>query len=326
MKNSLYRSVAVVTAIAVPLALVPAFSQTVGVNTAVRNIVKVKANEASAAINALVKQRVAQGNEIATAPASTLQVMLLDQSSLTVGPNGRLKVDRFVYDADRRASAVGVSIVKGAFRFLSGKSTHANPGQTALRTPIASIGIRGTIVEGHVGEIAANVASGETGLSGVGVVDPNTASMIVLRGPGPNAVGGETRGEISVTSGGVSVTVNSPGQAVFVPRAGAAPIVFTLSTLGYQSFDSALRTSPSSTNAVQRAQNQQARANAQSNALASTNPAGTNEGARGATESVSNAGSGLSTGLTVGISIAAATALGVIIAISNDDRKAASPS
>ena len=313
MKNYLYRGVSIVTAMAVSLAFVPAISQVVGVNTAVRNIVKVKANATASAINARVKDRVSQGNDIVTAPASTLQIMLLDQSTLTVGPNGRLIVDRFIYDPSRRASAVGVSIVKGAFRFLSGKSTHASPGQTSLRTPIASIGIRGTMVEGHVGQIAADVAQTESGISGAGKVDPKTASLIVLRGPGPNTAGGETPGEITVTSGGKTVTVTTPGQGVFVPRSGAAPIVFGLSALGYQSFDSALRTSPSSTNPTLRLQNEVARANARPN----TQPTA---------RSAEPAGNGADR-LMIGISAAGASALGIILAVGDkpSDQRPASP-
>ena len=315
MKNYVRRGVSLVSAMAVSLAVFPATSQTVGVNTAVRNIVKVKANAAASAVNARVKDRVSQGNDIVTAPASTLQILLLDQSSLTVGPNGRLIVDRFIYDPNRRASAVGVSIVKGAFRFLSGKSTHANPGQTTLRTPIASIGIRGTMVEGQVGQIAANVTKGESGIKGAGAVDPKTASLIVLRGPGPNTVSGETPGEITVTSGGKTVTIKTPGQSVFVPRNGAAPIVFSLSVLGYQSFDSALRTSPSSKSSVQRQQNQQARSNAQSPIrTASRNTEPTSKSAHG---------------LEIGLAAAGAAAVGIIIAVSGksdkEGQRAASP-
>jgi hypothetical protein len=300
------RATAIVTIAAVTFGLFPAFSQTVGVNTAVRNVVKVKANAASAATQAQVKARVALGNDITTAQASMLQMLLLDQSSLTIGPNARLQVDRFVYDPNRRASAVGVSIAKGAFRFLSGKPTKANPGQSSLRTPIASIGIRGTMIEGTVGESAAQIAKGEAGLSNAGAVDPNTASMIILRGPGPNAKGGEAPGAISVTSGGVTVKINTPGQGAFVPREGAAPILFTLSSAGYGSFDTALRTSPSSVSALQRQQNRQARNNA--------NPQQTATGVQSAAGSSS--GGGISS-LAIGLGAAAAAVFIAVVASDN---------
>jgi hypothetical protein len=292
------------------LGAIPAFTQTVGVTTAVRNIVRVKANAAAVAAQAQVKQRVTLGNDIATAQASSLQVLLLDQSSLTVGPNGRLVVDRFVYDPNRQASAVGVSIAKGAFRFLSGKPIHANIGQSMLRTPIASIGIRGTMIEGNVGEMAVQIAQGEAGLSNAGAVDPNTASMIILRGPGPNARGGETPGAITVTSGGVSVDVTKPGQGVFVPREGAAPITFTLSDDGYHAFDDALRTAPSSFNAIKRQQNLQAKANA-------------NNGVAGS--AADNFGQGGISNLGLGLGAAGVAAVAAIVAVSNNGSNPRSP-
>lgn len=227
------------------LAAYPAISQTVGINAAVRNVVKVKADAGAAAVDAKVKERVSLGNMISTAAASALQILLLDKSSLTVGPNTRMTVDRFIYDPNRKSSAIGASVARGTFRFLSGKATQGRPGQSGFNTPIASIGIRGTMIEGAVGADAVAIAAAEQGFANAGAVDPETATLIVLRGPGPKAVASEKRGEIDVTAGGKSVSVTGSGQAVFVPRAGAAPVgPFPLSSAGYQAFDTALRTSP----------------------------------------------------------------------------------
>ena len=137
-------------AIALLVAGVPAAAQTVGVNAAVVNDVRMTSQANPAPHKAVVKERVALGNDIQTGKASVLQVLLLDRTSFTVGGNARVKIDRFVYDPNRQASAVGLSVAKGAFRFMSGKALHANPGQSAISTPVASIGIRGTIVEGAV--------------------------------------------------------------------------------------------------------------------------------------------------------------------------------
>ena len=268
MKLSFRGTMLAATAVSTALAALPALSQTVGVNSAVRNNVKVKATASAAETQARVKERVNQGNDITTAAASALQILLLDRSGLTVGPSARLKVDRFVYDPNKKASAMGISIAKGAFRFMSGKPTQGRPGQTALNTPTASIGIRGTMVEGAVGEEAVSIAQGEASLNLAGVtIDPQTASMIVLRGPGKGALRGEKPGEISVTAGGRTIIVNSAGKFVFVPAPGAAPMgPFQLSNAGFQQFDSVLRTQPSfSTMAQRQQQNQQSQQSQQSN-------------------------------------------------------------
>lgn len=204
----------------------PAAAQTVGVNAAVINDVRMTTDANRTLHKAAVKERVSLNNDILTGRASRLQVLLLDRTTFTVGQNARIKVDRFVYDPARRASSVGLTVARGAFRFLSGKATKANPGQSGIRTPIASIGIRGTIVEGVVGPEAMAIMGEQTNVTGY-QADPETASLIVLRGPG-DGVAGEEPGAIDVTSGGTTVTLDQPGMAVFVPREGAPPIAFRI--------------------------------------------------------------------------------------------------
>lgn len=207
-------------------------AQTVGVNASVVNDVRMTTQANPALHHAVVKERVSLGNDIQTGKSSILQVLLLDRTSFTVGSNARIKVDRFVYDPNRSASAVGLTVVKGAFRFMSGKGLHANPGQSAISTPVAVIGIRGTIVEGVVGPDAIRIMRGEPGFSGGLTMDPATATLILLRGPGPKA-DGETPGAIDINVGGKTIPIESPGYALFVPGPGQEPIrPFLLSQSG----------------------------------------------------------------------------------------------
>lgn len=210
-----------------------AVAQTVGVNAAVVNDVRMTTQANPRPHTAVVRERVALGNNIATGPRSVLQVLLLDRTNFTVGQNARIVVDRFVYDPDRQASAVGLSIGRGAFRFMSARSLHANPGASSLRTPVASIGIRGTIVEGAVGAEAVRMARREAAIPAGTRIDPQTATLILLRGPGPNTQGQDTPGAIDVTANGVTVTVTGSGFAVFIGGPGQAPIgPFLLSNHG----------------------------------------------------------------------------------------------
>ncbi len=214
------------------IAALPAAAQTVGANAAVVNNVTMTTQAQPAPHRAVVKERVSLGNAIDTGRASRLQVLLLDRTIFSLGSNSRIKVDRFVYDPSRQASAVGLSVARGTFRFMSGKPLHANPGQSSISTPVATIGIRGTIVEGAVGADALRIAAGEAGL-GAYTADPATASLILLRGPGARAQGGEVPGAIDVTVGDATVPVTGSGYAVFVPGAGQAPIgPFLLSQAG----------------------------------------------------------------------------------------------
>lgn len=209
---------------AVMTAAAPAAAQTVGINSAVVNDVRMTTDANRTLHQAAVKERVSLNNDIHTGRSSRLQVLLLDRTTFTVGANARIKVDRFVYDPARRSSSVGLNVSRGAFRFMSGKPTKANPGQSGISTPIASIGIRGTIVEGVVGPDAVRIVRAFSDLAGV-PADPETASLILLRGPGENGVG-EDPGAIDVTSGGVTESLEEAGMAAFIPAEGARPIVF----------------------------------------------------------------------------------------------------
>ncbi|MCJ2178170.1 FecR family protein [Novosphingobium album (ex Hu et al. 2023)] len=284
-------TVAVVT-MAFLLGTVPVEGQeVVGVNSAVRNVVNVRRNQQSEFRPAAVRDKVSLGNQVNTGKASALQVTLLDKSNLTVGPNANFTVNRFVYDPSRKASSVGASVAKGTFRFMSGKAK--KEGGNAVQTPAATIGIRGTIFEGAVGEDAMLMARLQ-GLKMPAKTDPATATMIVLRGPGPKAQMGEHPGMIDVTAGGKTVTLSTPGLAVFVPFPGAAPIgPFQISQPAYSSFDAVLRTAPSSFGTTMAAL-QAAPGGAFASAAGST---GAGAGARGAAGASGSSAGGGSAGL-----------------------------
>ena len=207
--------------------------QIVGINAAVLNNVRIRSAGAPQAHIAVVRQRVALNDEVQTGGRSQLQVLLLDKTTFTVGANARLTIDRFVYDPNRSARTLAASVTKGAFRFISGRPDTA--GSTSVRTPIASIGIRGTIFEGVVGEEAVRIADGERGIGPRVRSDPATASLIILRGPGRGTQGRVRPGVIDVTAGGRTVTIDQPMRAVYVPAAGRAPIgPFVISPAGLQ--------------------------------------------------------------------------------------------
>jgi len=201
----------------------PALAQAVGANAVVLNEVRMATDTEPGMHQARVRERVSLGNPIQTGRASHVQILLRDGTTFQVGSNAQLVIDRFVYDPDRSASAVGAEVARGSFRFMSGRPTRNRPGGSSIRTPAAAIGVRGTIVEGVVGADAINIARFELGVHSVAGSDPESASLILLRGPGAD-VPGEPAGAIDVTAGGVTVPVETVGYAVFVPSAGEAPI------------------------------------------------------------------------------------------------------
>lgn len=221
MNRSVFVSALAGAAILLP-AIPAAAQQVVGVSAAVRNDVRNRRVGTPVPRPVQVKDRIALNDQVQTGVKSQLQVLLLDKSVFTVGANARLTVDRYVYDPNRGSRSIGATVAKGAFRFMSGRPDRG--GGSQIRTPVATIGIRGTILEGVVGESAALIAAGESAVGRNVDSDPETASLIVLRGPGRATQGGAVPGSITVSAGGRTVAVDRPLLAVFVPGPGRAPI------------------------------------------------------------------------------------------------------
>src|SRR6476661_1950180 len=70
-------------------------------------------------------------------------LVFLDGTSLTVSPNARLKLDRYVYDPASRTGAIGVTAAQGVFRLVGGKISKSN--EITIKTPSATLGLRGGI-------------------------------------------------------------------------------------------------------------------------------------------------------------------------------------
>jgi hypothetical protein len=209
---------------------IAAAPQVVGINAAVLNDVRIRSAGTPQPRPAVVRQRVALADQIQTGQRSQLQVLLLDKSVFTVGANAQLMIDRFVYDPGRGKS-FAASVAKGAFRFMSGRSDRG--GSASVSTPVATIGIRGTIFDGVVGPDAIAIASGERGIDRSIRGDPATASLIILRGPGKRTQGKALAGAITVTAAGQTVSLDQPLLAAYVPARGVAPIgPFTISLSG----------------------------------------------------------------------------------------------
>jgi hypothetical protein len=245
-RPSLFARIAA-TAAAASMASSPVLAQAnaVGVNAAIRNKVEIRHVVDGKIRPAVLRERVLLNDVVRTEAASQLQILLLDRTIFTVGAKARITVDRFVYDPAAGSRSMGISVTRGAFRFMSGRTLGRASGPVSVRTPVATIGIRGTIFEGVVGEDAADIARREPAVGKKVKSKEDEASLIVLRGPGRSAQGDVIPGAIDVTAGGQIAVLDAPGLAVYVPRRGAAPIgPFQISAPGLLALQSLLRTTP----------------------------------------------------------------------------------
>jgi hypothetical protein len=85
-----------------------------------------------------------QANEVITTNANDrAHLVFLDGTSLTVGPNAQLTIDRFVFDPATKTGDLAINASKGVLRLVGGKISKTKP--ITIATPSATIGIRGGI-------------------------------------------------------------------------------------------------------------------------------------------------------------------------------------
>ena len=218
--------------------------ENIGINSAVKGNVTVRSG-AQDALQAVVKDPILLGDEINSTHDSSLQVLLLDQTVFTVGPDCLLTIDKFVYDPASNNNTLNANVAKGMFRFMSGNISKSGADSVSINTPVASMGVRGTMVEGLVGADAIEFARRAGVLKPGAKLDLEGASLFVLRGPGRKSTGTNRRGEVSITSGGQTVTLNQSGMAVFVPHKDSQPTkTFYVSKEDFKLFNDIIRTTP----------------------------------------------------------------------------------
>ena len=91
-----------------------------------------------------------QGDVVETGPDSTVNLFFVDDTTFTLGGDARLAIDEMVYNPETERGTSTLSILKGAFVFVSGGIAHTDYTQMQVNTPVATIGIRGTTVAGDI--------------------------------------------------------------------------------------------------------------------------------------------------------------------------------
>jgi hypothetical protein len=200
--TSLVRTVAILAAIAAPGTAQAEIGDPAGIAGAVSGEVglvspakRIETPVAVASGDGLV-----MGDGVSTGADSRLQIMLLDESAITLGPQAELTIDEFVYDpADGDAAALSARLAKGAFRLVTGAIARQNPEGTSVQLPNAVLTVRGTTVLG------ACAATCVVALAGSG--DANTAgkkpSTVTLKSP---------KGEVTLKRPGFYVEIGADGS------------------------------------------------------------------------------------------------------------------
>lgn len=150
---------------------------------------------------------------IASGENSRTQILLLDESSLKLGPNSEVVIDEFVYDPADGSGEIAARAASGTFRFVSGLIGRRDAQDVEIETPVATLGVRGTI-------LTVDITRNRQG-------DVDEA-LFVLSGPGIGNNANARRGAILVTAEGRTVKVQRSGWGTTVrpgePPSAARPV------------------------------------------------------------------------------------------------------
>jgi hypothetical protein len=125
------------------LTLNPAHAQTrVGEAVLVQNQVARVAGSLTMPIN--VGDGLMRDETVRTGAESAAKLVMADSTNLSIGPNASITLDRTVFSDEHSYREIAIKLATGAFRFVTG---HSEKAAYTIKTPIASIGVRGTVLD-----------------------------------------------------------------------------------------------------------------------------------------------------------------------------------
>lgn len=195
------------SALALGLALCPlsaGAAEQAGVSAAVKGQVALNRPQAAVGRQVVSGEPILLQDAIRSGPRSGMQILLLDETVFTIGPESEMTVDEFVYDPQTNAGRVGAQVTKGVFRFVTGRIARENPADMNVRLPSGTLGVRGTIVGGRVDEVAKS-------------------AMLVLLGEGRENDTGSPASAFEACNAGVCKQVRRPGYGLSIDGPDSPP-------------------------------------------------------------------------------------------------------
>ena len=148
-----------------------------------------------------------------------VEIKFIDDSTVKVTEHSKLVIDDFVYSGKPSTSRMALKFASGTVRFATGQSGRINKSNINLRTPTATIAVRGT-------DFAATV-------------DDFGKSLVILL-PEPDG----TVGEITVSNDAGFVILTKAFQATVVSTADSRPTRPVILNLTLDQIDNMLIVSP----------------------------------------------------------------------------------
>ncbi len=86
-----------------------------------------------------------KNDTVSTNSQGRFRISFVDGTKVNITQNSRLLIDDFVYDGNNKSKGkLGLKLALGTARYTSGAIAHGNPRGVGVRTPTATIAVRGT--------------------------------------------------------------------------------------------------------------------------------------------------------------------------------------
>ncbi len=138
--------------------------QLVGIVGAISGTVKTETRELKTGDKIYLNETILAG------AGSGTQILLLDQSTFTIGEDSEVVMDTFIYDPATNDGKIVASVKQGSLKVISGLISKKNPDSLTVEVPEGTLGSRGT-------EFQTIVSSGRTDTLLIGPGKNNTLGM-----------------------------------------------------------------------------------------------------------------------------------------------------
>lgn len=175
-----------------------------------------------------------KNDTVTTNSQGKFKITFVDSTTVNITENSRLVIDDFVFDGGGgNRGRLGLKVALGTVRYASGAIAHKNPGGVNIRTPTATIGVRGTDF--------------------IMSVDEAGRTMVVLLpscfdDKDPTKITADCPvGAIDVTTAAGTVSMSQPFQTTIVESANAPPSKPTVTNMTGRNLDNSLQITPPGT-------------------------------------------------------------------------------
>ena len=120
--------------------------QLVGIVGAISGTIKTEIRELK------IGDKIYLNETIYAAADSGTQILLLDQSTFTIGSDSEVVMDTFIYDPATNDGKIVANVKKGSLKIISGLISKKNPDSLTVEVPEGTLGSRGTEFQTMVGK------------------------------------------------------------------------------------------------------------------------------------------------------------------------------